>query len=77
MPLAKDVLKTDIKNALANMQYKKYEDAVDSFVNELASAIDKYIKSGLVTVTVAGITTAGSPSAQAQVAPVQATGSIS
>ena len=47
------------------------EKSVSETADALAAAIDDYIKS--MTITVAGVATAGSPSAQMQTAPVIAT----
>lgn len=75
MPLNKNKLKTEIRSMIKDLA--KLEDqgkAEDIFVNGLANAIEKYVKSGTVSVLVTGVTTAGSAVAQTQAAPVPATG---
>ena len=75
MPLDKNKLKSGIRSMVKKLA--KLEDqgkAEDIFVNELADAIESYVKTATVQVLVTGITTAGSPAAQAQVAPVPASG---
>jgi len=64
MPLVKANLKSTIEAALAATEEKSISETAD----ELATAIDDYIKS--MTITVSGVATAGSPSAQVQTAPV-------
>lgn len=75
MSLNKNKLKKAIREVTRKLA--KLEDqgkAEDIFVDGLANAIEDYVKSGTVSVTVTGITTAGSPSAQTQVTPVPASG---
>jgi len=67
MPLVKASLKSAIESALESSEEKTQSETAD----EIATAIDDYIKS--MTITVAGVATAGSPSAQVQTAPVIAT----
>ena len=69
MPLVKATLKTKIKNLLSDMKTKE-EVSDDEFAEKLSTAIDSYIKSA--TITVSGIATTGSPSAQTQTVPVTA-----
>ena len=71
MPLDKNGLITAIAAAVEDMQDKKYDAAKKDYTNAIATAIEKYVKS--MTITVTGITTAGSAATQAQVAPVIAT----
>jgi len=67
MPLNKSSLESAIKTALETSEEKTVDETADA----IATAIDDYLRS--MTITVAGITTAGSPSAQVQTAPVIAT----
>ncbi len=67
MPLNKVVLKSAIISALSVSENKSIDETADS----LATAIDDYIKS--MTITVAGVATAGTAAAQVQTAPVIAT----
>ena len=67
MPLVKASLKSAIESALESSEDKTQSETAD----EIATAIDDYIKS--MTITVAGVATAGSPSTQVQTAPVIAT----
>ncbi len=67
MPLNKSSLESAIKSALETTENK----TVDETAEELAAAIDDYIKS--MTITVAGVTTAGTAVNQVQTAPVVAT----
>ncbi|MBC8376981.1 MAG: hypothetical protein H8E26_13125 [FCB group bacterium] len=67
MPLVKANLKQAIESALSAGEEKSVSETADA----LAAAIDDYIKS--MTITVAGVATAGSPAAQLQTAPVIAT----
>lgn len=68
MALNKAGLKATIK-ALMTEMLEKEENSIDEFAERLSTAIDVYVKSGLVTVTV---TTTGSATAQSGVG----TGSI-
>lgn len=73
--LNKSKLKNDLRSVVKELTALKDQGkSEDIIVNGLADAIENYIKSGVVQVTVQGISTAGSPSAQAQVAPVTAIG---
>lgn len=67
MPLNKSSLESAIKSALETTENK----TVDETAEELAAAIDDYVKS--MTITVAGVTTAGTAAAQVQTTPVVAT----
>jgi len=67
LPLNKVVLKSAIISALSVSENKSIDETADS----LATAIDDYIKS--MTITVAGVATAGTAAAQVQTAPVIAT----
>lgn len=67
MPLNKESLKSAIQAALASGEDKTIDETADA----LATAIDEYIRS--MTITVAGVATAGTAAAQAQTAPVVAT----
>ncbi len=64
MPLVKPNLKLALETALTANEEKSISETADA----LATAIDDYIKS--MTITVSGVATAGSPSAQVQTAPV-------
>ncbi len=67
MPLVKASLKSAIESALDSSEEKTKSETAE----ELATAIDDYLRS--MTITVAGITTAGTAAAQTQTAPVIAT----
>jgi len=67
MPLNKSSLESAIKTALTSSEDK----TMDETAEQIATAIDEYIKS--MTITVAGLATAGTAVAQAQTAPVVAT----
>jgi len=67
MPLNKSSLESAIKSALETTENK----TVDETSAAIATAIEDYIKS--MTITVAGVTTAGTAVAQVQTAPVIAT----
>ena len=67
MPLNKSSLESAIKSALTSSEDK----TMDETAEQIATAIDEYIKS--MTITVAGLATAGTAVAQAQTAPVVAT----
>ncbi len=67
MPLNKSALSTAIKSALETSENK----TVDETAAQIATAIDDYLRS--MTITVAGVTTAGTAVAQVQTAPVIAT----
>ena len=67
MPLVKASLKSAIETALSSSEDKTQSETAD----EIATAIDDYIKS--MTITVAGVATAGTAAAQVQTAPVVAT----
>jgi len=67
VPLNKESLKSAIQAALASGEDKTIDETADA----LATAIDEYIRS--MTITVAGIATAGTAAAQTQVSPVTAT----
>jgi hypothetical protein len=60
MALDKPGLKATIK-ALMTEMLEKEENSIDEFAERLSTAIDTYVKTGLVTVTV---TTTGSATAQ-------------
>lgn len=63
MPLVKNILVNAIKNAQTQAsQEQNIVDALNTFADLLAEAIDAYIKSGIVNVTVA---TTGTAAAQA------------
>jgi hypothetical protein len=77
MSLNKGKLKADIKNALkSGDNLQDSEEALEKVANAITNAVDSYIKTATVTVTVQGIITTGSPSTQTQVAPVKATGNL-
>jgi len=67
MPLNKSSLESAIKSALDSSEDK----TVDETAAQIATAIDDYVRS--MTITVAGVTTAGTAVAQVQTAPVIAT----
>ena len=67
MPLNKSSLESAIKSALETTEDK----TMDETAAAIATAIDEYIKS--MTITVAGVATAGTAVAQVQTAPVLAT----
>ena len=67
MPLNKSNLESAIKTALETTENK----TVDETAAAIATAIDEYIKS--MTITVAGVATAGTAATQVQTAPVVAT----
>jgi hypothetical protein len=66
VPLNKSSLSSAIKSALQTSEDKTVDDTAEA----IATAIDDYIRS--MTITVAGVTTAGTAAAQTQVAPVTA-----
>ncbi|MEO1053908.1 MAG: hypothetical protein AAFX87_24945 [Bacteroidota bacterium] len=68
--LNKQGLKSDIKSLLGNMASidapeDSQGDAFDTLADGLANIIDAYIRSQSLTIPPGGITTAGSPTAQA------------
>ena len=67
MPLNKSNLESAIKSALETTEDK----TIDETAEQIATAIDEYIKS--MTITVAGVATAGTAAAQVQTSPVVAT----
>ena len=67
MPLNKSNLESAIKSALETTENK----TVDETASAITTAIDEYVKS--MTITVAGVATAGTAAAQVQTAPVVAT----
>lgn len=67
MPLNKSSLSSAIKSALDSSKDK----TADETAAQIATAIDDYLRS--MTITVAGVTTAGTAAAQVQTAPVIAT----
>jgi len=67
MPLVKATLKSALQNALEVSEGK----SLDETAGAMATAIDDYVRS--MTITVAGVATAGSPAAQVQTVPVIAT----
>lgn len=67
VPLNKSSLSSAIKSALEISEDKTVNDTAEA----MATAIDDYIRS--MTITVAGVTTAGTAVTQAQTAPVTAT----
>ncbi len=67
MPLNKSSLESAIKSALDSSEDK----TVDETAAQIATAIDDYLRS--MTITVAGVATAGTAVAQAQTTPVIAT----
>lgn len=67
MPLNKSNLESAIKSALETTENK----TVDETAAAITTAIDEYVKS--MTITVAGVATAGTAAAQVQTAPVVAT----
>ena len=75
MPLNKTQLASDIEKHLSDFQAKSEDDKAKTtpqdLANAIATAVDTYVKG--ITVTVAGVATAGSATAQAQTAPVTAT----
>lgn len=74
--------KSDLKAALKRAQQKNQQDGVESdealqnMADEMAAAIDSYLKTATVKVTaITGeIAVQGSPTAQANVAPITLTG---
>ena len=70
MALNKPSLKTDLKTLVQHMR-TKHKVSDDVFAQGLADIIDAYVRSQTITIT--GITTAGSAAAQTQTAPVVAT----
>ena len=78
MPLIVPNLETDIKKAFKAASKANGAKAEAILAKRLAIAIDKYIKSGIVTTVVApGIVTAGSQYAQVTTTPGVGTGVIS
>ena len=79
MPLIPPNLENDILKVLKAMKKAKSPDQSDEiFARGITRAIDKYIKSGIVTTVVApGIVTAGSQYAQVTTTPGVGTGVIS
>ena len=67
VPLNKSSLESAIKAALETSENKSADETAEA----IAAAIDDYIRS--MTITVAGIATAGTAVAQMQTAPVTAT----
>ena len=63
MPLIKANLKTGIKNLLSEMRAKE-DVSDDEFAEKLSTAIHEYVKE--ITVTVNGVTTAGTAASQTQ-----------
>lgn len=63
MALVKEVLKTAIVKAFNDQRSKDNnpEGAIDNLADQLATAIDAYIKSGVVTTTVTGSSATGGP----------------
>lgn len=61
MPLVKSILKNDIKEILNEMKdfEGSQEQSIEIYSTKLSDAIDKYIKSGLVTTTGSSTTQTG------------------
>lgn len=79
MALVKSTLKNDILNILNTLKTEENQEvAIDKFATMLATSIDKYIRSGTVTIP-AGITvaTTGTAAAQTGATTAVATGKIS
>ncbi len=79
MALAKESLQADIENILEQLKTEENQSvAIKKFALLLATAIDKYVKTGIVTIP-AGVpvATTGTAAAQAGATTSAATGAIS
>lgn len=66
MPLDKNTLKTEIKAILSDMENKE-TDSKDEFAQRLSEAIEKFVKSGTVTIaTGIPVTTSGGSGATSE-----------